>query len=159
MSIVYIGIGSNLGKRRENCLLAIELIERKGISVKKRSSLYETEPWGVKDQPHFLNMAIEIETDLAPLELLHALKDIEREVGRRESYRWGPRIIDLDILLFGDIVENEGDLKIPHPFMHARDFVLRPLQEIAPNARHPLLKMSVRELLCRLTHKPEGETT
>ena len=104
-------------------------------------------------------MAIEIETDLAPLELLHALKDIEREVGRRESYRWGPRIIDLDILLFGDIVVNEDDLKIPHPFMHARDFVLRPLQEIAPDARHPLLKMSVRELLCRLTEKPEGETT
>lgn len=159
MSIAYIGIGSNLGKRQENCLLAIELIEKKGIIVKKRSSIYETEPWGVKDQPLFLNMAIEVETDLAPLQLLAALKDIELEVGREKSYRWGPRVIDLDILLFGDIVENEDDLKIPHPLMHVRDFVLRPLQEIAPNARHPLLKMSVHELLCHLTDKLKSKTS
>ena len=158
MSIVHIGIGSNLGNRRGNCLLAIELIEKKGIIVKKRSSLYETDPWGVKDQPLFLNMAIEVETDLSPLQLLLVLKDVERERGRVESYRWGPRVIDLDILLFGDIVENEDDLKIPHPLMHKRDFVLRPLNEIAPDAMHPLLKMSVHELLCHLTHKPEGET-
>lgn len=159
MSIAYIGIGSNLGKRQENCLLAIELIEKKGIIVKKRSSIYETEPWGVKDQPLFLNMAIEVETDLAPLQLLAALKDIELEVGREKSYRWGPRVIDLDILLFGDIVENEDDLKIPHPLMHVRDFVLRPLQEIAPNARHPLLKMSVHELLCHLTDELKSKTS
>jgi 2-amino-4-hydroxy-6-hydroxymethyldihydropteridine diphosphokinase len=150
LSTAYIGIGSNLGKRRENCLRAIDLIKKKGIIVKKRSSLYETEPWGVKDQPLFLNMVIEIETDLHSLQLLRVLKDIEQELGREVSYQWGPRIIDLDILLFEDIVLNEDNLKIPHPLMHERDFVLRPLNEIAPNARHPVLKMSIHELLHHL---------
>jgi 2-amino-4-hydroxy-6-hydroxymethyldihydropteridine diphosphokinase len=150
MATAYIGIGSNLGKRQENCLRAIELIEKKGILVKNRSSLYETEPWGVKDQPLFLNMAIEVETDLKPLEFLRVLKDIEREAGRKESGRWGPRAIDLDILLFDDLLMKEDSLTIPHPLLHERDFVLRPLNEIAPNATHPFLKMSVHELLHRL---------
>lgn len=153
MSIVYIGIGSNLGNRQENCLRAIELLKKKGIVVKKRSSIYETEPWGVKDQPPFLNMAIEIETELEPAELLIVLKDIEREVGRERSFKWGPRIIDLDILLFEDIILNEDNLKIPHPLMHERDFVLRPLCEIAPEIKHPLLKLSMNELLQQLYKK------
>jgi len=150
MSTAYIGIGSNLGKRQENCLRAIELIEKKGILVKKRSSLYETEPWGVKDQPLFINMSIEVVTDFKPLEFLHVLKDIERETGRKESGRWGPRVIDLDILLFDDIVMEEDGLTIPHPLLHERDFVLRPLHEIAPNATHPVFKMTIHELLHRL---------
>ncbi len=150
MSIVYIGIGSNLGNREKNCLYAIELLEKRGILVKKRSSLHETEPWGVKDQPSFLNIAIEIETELEPKELLALLKDIETEVGREKTYHWGPRIIDLDILLFNSLILNTDDLKIPHPYMHKRDFVLRPLHEIAPGVKHPLLKMSVRELLQKL---------
>jgi 2-amino-4-hydroxy-6-hydroxymethyldihydropteridine diphosphokinase len=150
MSTAYIGIGSNLGKRQENCLRAVELIEKKDILVKKRSSLYETEPWGVKDQPLFINMSIEVETDFKPLEFLHVLKDIEREAGREESGRWGPRVIDLDILLFDDIVMKEDGLTIPHPLLHKRDFVLRPLNEIAPNALHPLIKVSIHELLHRL---------
>lgn len=156
MSIVYIGIGSNLGNREENCLHAIKLLEKGGIIVKKRSSLYETEPWGVKDQPPFLNMAIEIETALKPKELLKILKDVEKEVGRKESTKWGPRIIDLDILLIDNIVLNKDNLKIPHPFMHERDFVLRPLHEIAPSVKHPLLKMTVRELLQKLDSQLTG---
>lgn len=156
MSIVYIGIGSNLGNREENCLHAIKLLEKGGIIVKKRSSLYETEPWGVKDQPPFLNMAIEIETALKPKVLLKILKDVEKEVGRKESTKWGPRIIDLDILLIDNIVLNKDNLKIPHPFMHERDFVLRPLHEIAPSVKHPLLKMTVRELLQKLDSQLTG---
>jgi 2-amino-4-hydroxy-6-hydroxymethyldihydropteridine diphosphokinase len=147
MSIVYIGIGSNFGNRQENCLHAIELLQKKGIVVTKRSSLHETEPWGVKDQSWFINMAIGIETGLKPAELLKVLKDIEREVGREESFKWGPRMIDLDILLFDNIILNEDNLKIPHPLMHERDFVLRPLCEIAPDIKHPLLKMSIIDLL------------
>ncbi|MBM4137054.1 MAG: 2-amino-4-hydroxy-6-hydroxymethyldihydropteridine diphosphokinase [Nitrospira sp.] len=150
MSIAYIGIGSNLGNREENCHRAIQLLENKGIVMRKRSSLYETEPWGVKDQPKFINMAIEIETELEPEELLKTLKDIEKEVGREESFRWGPRIIDLDILLFDDIILDKDYLRIPHPFMHERDFVLKPLCEIAPDKKHPVIRMSVHDLLQRL---------
>lgn len=153
MAIVYIGIGSNLGDRKENCLRAIELLQKREIIVTKRSSLYETEPWGVKDQPLFLNMAIEIKTGLNPAELLKILKDIEREVGREESFKWGPRIIDLDILLFDNIILKTDNLEIPHPLMHERDFVLRPLCEIAPDIKHPILKLSMHELMQQLYKK------
>jgi 2-amino-4-hydroxy-6-hydroxymethyldihydropteridine diphosphokinase len=153
MSTVYIGIGSNLGDRGENCIRAIELLEKKGIPVKKKSSLYETEPWGVKDQPLFINMAIEIETGLSPRELLKMLKETEQEIGRKTSSRWGPRIIDLDILLFNTDVVEEDNLSIPHPLMHERDFVLNPLSEIAPDAEHPVLHKSIRELAMQLERK------
>jgi 2-amino-4-hydroxy-6-hydroxymethyldihydropteridine diphosphokinase len=95
-------------------------------------------------------MAIEVETKLNPEALLRILKDVEKEVGRKESTKWGPRIIDLDILLIDNIVLNDDDLKIPHPLMHERDFVLRPLCEIAPNITHPLLKVSINGLLQQL---------
>lgn len=146
MAIVYLGIGSNLGNREENCLKAIKLLEERGISVRKVSSLYETEPWGVNDQPNFVNMASECETDLHPEELLRVIKDIEVEIGRRETFKWGPRVIDIDILLYDDLVYDSPHLKIPHPLMSKRDFVLRPLSEIGPNKIHPLLKKTIREL-------------
>ena len=155
MAIAYIGIGSNLGNRQENCLRAIELLQKKGIIVTKRSSLYETEPWGVKDQPRFINMAVEIDTSLKPKELLKILKNIEKELGREKSSKWGPRIIDLDILLFDDIILNEDNLKIPHPLMQERDFVLRPLCEIAPDIYHPLLKMRMYELMQKIHRKSQ----
>mgnify|MGYP001044482987 CR=1 FL=1 len=150
MAIAYIGIGSNLGNRQKNCLRAIELLEKRGIIVKKKSSMYETEPWGVKDQPQFINMALEVETELEPHELLRTLKDVEREVGRGVTFKWGPRIIDLDILLFNDLFLREDNLQIPHPLMHERDFVLKPLCEIAPERIHPLLKVSICDLLQEL---------
>jgi len=150
MSLAYIGIGSNLGNRQENCLHAIELLQEKGVIVTKRSSLYETEPWGMKDQPPFLNMVIEIETELDPKVLLRVLKDVEKELGRKESLKWGPRVIDLDILLVDNLILNQDGLIIPHPLMHKRDFVLRPLAEIAPDIKHPLLKLSIDELLQKL---------
>ncbi len=146
MITLYIGIGSNLGDRKESCLRAIEELQRRGIKVTKRSALYETEPWGVKEQPRFINMVIEAETDQTPRKLLEIIKEIEREIGREETYRWGPRMIDLDILLYGDLIIDEPDLKIPHPHMLERDFVLRPLLEIAPDVMHPVLKKRIREI-------------
>ena len=150
MSIVYIGIGSNLGDRKANCMRAIELLAGKGIVVRKESSLYETDPWGDKNQPKFINMAIEIETELKPQDLLGILAGIEKELGRKKSRKWGPRIIDLDILLYNSITIDQDDLKIPHPFMHERDFVLKPLYEIAPDVKHPVLNLSTGKLLQKL---------
>jgi 2-amino-4-hydroxy-6-hydroxymethyldihydropteridine diphosphokinase len=153
MCTVYISIGSNLGDREGNCIRAIELLEKKGISVTKKSSVCETTPWGVKDQPLFLNMTIEITTGLKPHELLKILKDIEIDIGRETSSRWGPRLIDLDILLFGDRIVEEDTLRIPHPLMHRRAFVLKPLSEIAPDATHPVLRQRIHELLRQLARK------
>jgi 2-amino-4-hydroxy-6-hydroxymethyldihydropteridine diphosphokinase len=153
MSTVYIGIGSNLGNREENCIRAVELFEKRGIPVRKKSALHETKPWGMKGQPLFLNMAIEIETALTPRELLRTLKEMEKEIGREPTSRWGPRIIDLDILLFNATVVDDDNLSIPHPLMHERDFVLKPLTEIAPDAEHPVLHKSIRELMLQLDGK------
>lgn len=158
MSIAYIGIGSNLGDRVKNCLSAIELMEKEHITVIKRSSIYETEPWGVNNQPLFLNMVIEIETVMNPVELLNILKDIEKKMGRENSYHWGPRIIDLDILLFDNLIVNMDNLIIPHPFLHKRDFVLKPLKEIAPDIIHPLLKRRIDEIFRNLHGIKNGDS-
>ncbi len=158
MSTTYIGIGSNLGDRRKNCLKAVELLDAEGVKVLKRSSLYETEPWGVKDQPRFVNMAVEAESDMTPHRLLCLLKEIEDRMGRTRTIRWGPRTIDLDILLFGDEVIREPDLEIPHPLMHARDFVLEPLCEIAPRKVHPVFNRTMAELRARLNGKEKRPT-
>lgn len=146
MATVYIGIGSNLGDRKGNCLKAVTLLSECGLIVRKQSSFYETEPWGLRDQPEFINMAVEAETGLEPLKLLELLKNTEKQMGRNESVRWGPRVIDLDILFYDDLVIDTPELKMPHPFMNERDFVLRPLAEIAPEKKHPELKKTVREL-------------
>jgi len=147
MATVYIGIGSNLGDREGNCLKAVEELQRMGVRVTRVSSRYETEPWGIKEQPRFINMVVEAGTDLTPGEVLSAVKEIEKGLGRCETVKWGPRVVDLDILLYDNVVVDETDLRIPHPHMHERDFVLRPLSEIAPEVMHPLLKKTVREML------------
>ena len=148
MAIVYLGIGTNLGQRRDNVLKALQLIKDKGIVVLAESSLHETAPWGVKNQPPFLNGALKIETELSPKDLLKELKGIERKMGRLfTSQRWGPRVIDLDILMYDDLVLNEPDLIIPHRLMHEREFVLLPLKEIAPDVMHPVLNISISDLL------------
>ncbi len=147
MHTAYIGIGSNLGYREDNCERAIKLLIANGILVTKRSSMAETEPWGVKEQPDFINMAVEIKTGLTPEELLRLLKNIEIDVGRLPSSHWGPRIIDLDILLYDDVIMETPELQIPHPGISEREFVLKPLAEIAPDKMHPVLKKSVKKLL------------
>ena len=147
MSTVYIGIGSNLGDRHRNCLRAIELLGQNGLFVVKQSSMHETKPWGVTEQPEFVNMAVEVVTYLAPVKLLEILKKIEKDMGRQDTIKWGPRIIDLDILLYNDIILKTDSLTIPHPLMHEREFVLGPLSEIAGDFIHPVLKKSITDLL------------
>jgi len=146
MSIVYISIGSNLGDREENCRQAINLIEKNGIAVRKQSRMYETEPWGIKDQPKFINMAVEAETDKKPEKLLRILKEIEKEIGRTETTKWGPRVIDLDILFYDNLILKIPGLEIPHPLIQEREFVLKSLCEIAPDKKHPVTGKTVKEM-------------
>jgi len=154
MARVFIGIGSNIGDRRRNIESAINSIRREGIKITKISGFYETEPWGVKNQPYFINGVIEVETELSPIKLLLLLKRIERDIGRKKAMKWGPREIDLDILLYDDIILKSEILNIPHPFLEDREFVLKPLCEIAPNLIHPVLKKPVREILNETGREP-----
>ncbi len=147
MTTVYIGLGSNLGNREDNCRNAMNHLTESGIKILKRSSLLETEPWGVLDQPKFINMAVQAETDLGPEQLLLLLKRIEQKMGRTPSARWGPRAIDMDILFYNDIIIKTPDLEIPHPRVQERVFVLKPLVEIAPDLIHPVLKKTIQEML------------
>lgn len=154
LKTVYLSLGSNLGDRAENIRRAVELLPAHGVHITRQSSLYETEPVDLRSQPWFLNCVLEAETNLMPQQLLHALLEIERELGRRRPAsaaspprRAGPRVIDLDILLFGASVVRTPDLEIPHPRMPERRFVLVPLTEIAPSACHPVLRKTTAELL------------
>jgi len=155
MPIVHIGIGSNMGDRQANCKNAIGRLRDKDIFIRKVSSVYETKPWGIENQADFINMAAEAETFLSPEELLTALKEIEKEIGRQEpiekTAKWGPRIIDIDILFYDDAVIDAKYLHIPHRLLHKRNFVLMPLSEIAPDKMHPVLKKTVRQLKEELT--------
>ncbi len=152
LSTAYISIGSNLGDRLEYTREAIrKLKQSKGIEIRKASSVYETQPTEYKDQPWFLNMVLEFETPLEPLNLLELLLGIENQMGRERNRKWGPRNIDLDLLLHDELVINSDKLTLPHPRMHQRRFVLVPLAEIAPKVVHPSLKKSVERLLEELS--------
>jgi 2-amino-4-hydroxy-6-hydroxymethyldihydropteridine diphosphokinase len=144
---IYLCLGSNLGDCEKNIKNAVKLMESHGLRVIEKSSVYQSEPAGYKNQPWFLNMAARVETDLKPMDLLRTLKDIEKVAGREKSRKWGPRIIDIDILLYGSSIIDEPGLKIPHIRMHKRRFVLVPLNEIAADAVHPKLKKSIKDLL------------
>jgi 2-amino-4-hydroxy-6-hydroxymethyldihydropteridine diphosphokinase len=149
--VCYIGIGSNLGQPAARCLEAVErLASAGGITLLRCSSLYRTEPVGEKNQEDFVNAVAEVRTMLSPRALLQTLLQIEREMGRVRTIRWGPRVIDLDILLFGQEVLQEEDLVIPHPELHRRRFVLVPLSELASYAIHPAFGVSIRGLMQRL---------
>lgn len=143
---IFIALGSNLGNKEKNLKDALKLLEKKGVRVRRVSGFIRTRPYGVTDQPDFLNAVAEIETDKSPAELLQLLLQTEQEMGRKRVRRWGERNIDLDLLLYEDRIIDLPELKVPHPDMQNRDFVLYPLAQIAPDAVHPVLRKTVGEL-------------
>ncbi|MFD3158298.1 2-amino-4-hydroxy-6-hydroxymethyldihydropteridine diphosphokinase [Haloimpatiens sp. FM7330] len=147
----YIGLGSNIGDKNKNLSDAIQKIdESKYCRVIKKSSFIVTPPWGYTDQDEFLNGVIEVETTLEPKELVVFLLNIEKELKRERIIKWGPRTIDLDVLLYDDIISDDEEIVVPHPRMHERMFVLEPLSEIAPYKIHPLLKERIIDIKKKL---------
>jgi len=158
-TIAYIGIGSNLGDKSFNCRYAIDQIETlPGCHVIARSSLFATEPEGVTEQPWYVNCSAQISVTKGPFDLLKGLMNIESAMGRERRKRWEARIIDLDILLFGHEIRKSHTLIIPHPLMHRRRFVLEPLAQLAPDLVHPVLKVTIQELLNKLPISPHSGT-
>lgn len=133
MTIAYLALGSNLGDRAERLALAVRLLEAAGVRVLRQSTIIETEPYGVTEQPRFLNQVLEVDWQGSARSLLVVVKRVESDAGRRPTYRWGPRELDVDILLFGAERIDEPDLKVPHPGLWQRDFVLGPLSELRPD--------------------------
>ncbi len=152
---VFIGVGSNLEGPLERCQEAVRrLAEAEGVTVARYSPWYRTDPVGPPDQPDYVNGVVQIETALDPLETLRLLRTIEDQMGRRRGPHWSPRVIDLDLLLYGDVVLKTEVLTLPHPELHHRRFVLVPLLDLSPQGRHPLLERGFRDLLEAL---PEGQ--
>lgn len=149
--VCYVGIGANLGEPAANCLEAMDRLARQNdMRLVKRSSLFRSQPVGVLDQPEFVNAAVELKTALSPRALLSVLQEIEIAMGRIRGKRHGPRVIDLDVLLYGQEMIREEGLTVPHPELHKRRFVLAPMYEIAPFVVHPTFGVSIRGLLDRL---------
>ncbi|MEZ5400107.1 MAG: 2-amino-4-hydroxy-6-hydroxymethyldihydropteridine diphosphokinase [Bryobacteraceae bacterium] len=147
MKTVYLSLGSNLDDRQSQIETALTRLAHPRLRVTRRSSCYETEPRDLVRQPWFLNIAVEAETTFFPMMLLNHIAQVEREMGRRRTVAKGPRLIDIDILLYGKFVVSSPKLTIPHERLHERRFVLEPLAELAPDLRHPVFRKSVREML------------
>ena len=146
---VYVALGTNVGEREANLHRALQLLREAGVRINKTSSVYETEPLEYRDQPWFLNAVAEAETELSAIELLRKMRGIERSMGSKKAFAKGPRLIDLDLLLYGDETIATEELQVPHPRMLERNFVLVPLVEIAADLRHPSWPAPARELLSR----------
>ncbi len=147
-AIAFLGLGSNIGDRAGNLDSALKLLsEADGIQVLKVSSYHETAPVGYIEQPDFINAVVKICTDLGPKRLLDTCMQIEKKLKRSRDIKWGPRTIDIDILLIGDLILCDKDLTIPHPFMHEREFVLKPLCEISSDVVHPILNKTIDEIV------------
>jgi len=147
MTSIYLLLGTNLGNKIKNLEKVRELLVSNRVTIKRESSIYETAAWGIEDQPTFLNQVLEIETAKTPDKLLALTKEIEMKMGRVRMEKWGERLIDIDILYYGDSIVNQDDLQIPHPEIQNRRFTLVPLVEIAPNFVHPQLLVSQVALL------------
>ncbi|HME08143.1 MAG TPA: 2-amino-4-hydroxy-6-hydroxymethyldihydropteridine diphosphokinase [Bryobacteraceae bacterium] len=158
MKTAFLSLGSNLGDRTANLRQALAAMEAAGVHAIKQSSVYETEPQDLRNQPWFLNLVVQVQTTLFPLQLLHLLQKIELALGRRRAQAKGPRSIDIDILLFSRFVVESAELEVPHPRMHLRRFVLEPLAEIAPEVRHPVLRKTAEELLAGLSGQKVAKT-
>jgi 2-amino-4-hydroxy-6-hydroxymethyldihydropteridine diphosphokinase len=153
LKTAFLSLGSNLGDRQALLNEALSRLESAGVHVARRSRIHETEPQDYLDQPKFLNMAAEVETDLSPRELLAVIQKIETELGRQRTIPKGPRTIDIDILFYANLIVATPELEIPHPRLAERRFVLDPLSEIAPDFRHPITGQSVREARAALNEK------
>jgi 2-amino-4-hydroxy-6-hydroxymethyldihydropteridine diphosphokinase len=151
---VFLSLGSNLGEKHENLQKALDYISQR-MRIEKKSSIYDTAPVGNTEQPRFLNMVCQVTTSVPPAMLLFLLKGIESKVGRLPGPTNAPRIIDIDILLYGNEIVDTPDLKIPHPRMAERAFVLIPLNEIAPDLMHPVLKQTIKDML-RMVQGTQG---
>ncbi|MEO8150488.1 MAG: 2-amino-4-hydroxy-6-hydroxymethyldihydropteridine diphosphokinase [Bacteroidia bacterium] len=147
MHTVFLLLGSNLGNRLQHFADADLFLEQQIGAITKSSSIYETAPWGFTEQPEFLNKVIEVKTKLTPQEVLQKILTIEIKLGRARNEKWHERIIDIDILFYDDLIIHEDNLKIPHPHLHERRFTLEPLNEIAHQLIHPLLKKNIAELI------------
>jgi 2-amino-4-hydroxy-6-hydroxymethyldihydropteridine diphosphokinase len=148
----FIGIGSNRGNRKENCETAVKIIAaHKNTAIIKKSSLYETEAWGEESHDNFINYVAEIKTGKNVFNFFSLLQQTENKIGKQKEGFWGPRNIDIDLLFFGQEIINEPELKVPHPFLHLRRFVIEPLSEIAPDFIHPIINQSIKVLLKNLT--------
>jgi 2-amino-4-hydroxy-6-hydroxymethyldihydropteridine diphosphokinase len=154
LKTAFLALGSNVGDREANLRTAVTLLQGEEIRVRRGSSLYETAPQELLDQPSFLNAVLEVETSLFPLQLLARVREIERKMGRRRVTPKGPRNIDIDILFYGRNVIATAELEVPHPRIAQRRFVLEPLAEIAPEFRHPLTGKTANEMLATL--EPQG---
>jgi 2-amino-4-hydroxy-6-hydroxymethyldihydropteridine diphosphokinase len=153
MTRVYLALGSNVGDRAKNLREALPLISDAGVRILRRSSVYETEPLGYLDQEWFLNSVVQGETELSSVELLRRLRAIEEQMGSKKAFANGPRLIDLDILLYGDETISQNELQVPHPRMLQRRFVLAPLAEIAPQLQHPGWSGTAQEMLGQTTDR------
>ncbi|HOZ12600.1 MAG TPA: 2-amino-4-hydroxy-6-hydroxymethyldihydropteridine diphosphokinase [Thermotogota bacterium] len=143
---VYLALGTNVGDRKSHLLCALKTLEKKGVRVVLRSNLYASKAYGYAEQDDFYNMVVGVLTDLPPFSLLKTLKEVERECGRSPTFHWGPREIDIDIILYGNLVLSDVDLTVPHPDFRNRDFVLRPLMEVGQMIVDPITGRTIEDL-------------